>query len=437
VRHTAIFPVEDLVFLKKKLLHWAAGHAWAAYLDSNESHFRAAATGPAVGSDWECLAGAGAAATLESEAGQAFERLQDFRSQNCDWAFGFFGYDLKNEVEHLDSSHFDAIRLPDLAFFQPETVAGIRDGRLEIHALSSAPEAIFEAIKTTKIAPAAPDTPIRVQPRMAEADYLRTVEAIRQHIVEGDVYEMNLCQEFFAEQAVLDPVAVFERLNALAKAPFATFFRCRERYLLSASPERFLKKTGTVLISQPIKGTRRRAPEADESLRQDLATSEKDRAENVMIVDLVRNDLARNCLPGSVEVPELFGIYTFETVHQMISTVRGTLRPDASALRALRDAFPPGSMTGAPKVMAMRLIERYERTRRGLYSGAVGFFDPAGDFDFNVVIRSILYNAAARYASVQVGGAIVFDSVPEREYEECLTKAEAMLRALGARLDSP
>jgi para-aminobenzoate synthetase component I len=436
VRHTAVFPIEDLVFWKKKLLHWAADHAWAAYLDSNESHFRAAAGRPAVGSDWECLVGAGAAATLESDAGQAFERLQDFQNQTQDWLFGGFSYDLKNEVERLHSGHFEGIGLPDLFFFQPEIVVGIRGGALEIYALSSAPEAIFEAIKTTETAPAAPAAQIQMRPRMPRAEYLRTVEAIRQHIVEGDVYEMNLCQEFFAEQAALYPVAVFERLNALARAPFATFLRCRERYLLSASPERFLKKTGATLLSQPIKGTRRRAPQADESLRAELAASEKDRAENVMIVDLVRNDLARNCLPGSVEVPELFGIYTFETVHQMISTVRGTLRADAPALRALRDAFPPGSMTGAPKVMAMRLIERYERTRRGLYAGAVGFFDPAGDFDFNVVIRSILYNAAARYASVQVGGAIVFDSVPEREYEECLTKAEAMLRALGARLDS-
>lgn len=205
------------------------------------------------------------------------------------------------------------------------------------------------------------------------------------------------------------------------------------------------------MISQPIKGTRRRSLQDDKKLREELLNSEKDRAENVMIVDLVRNDLARNCLPGSVQVEELFGIYTFETVHQMISTVSGILKIDSikptdsigsieltqSDNRpnrtiesiVLRDAFPPGSMTGAPKVMAMELIEKYEKTRRGLYSGAVGYFDPAGDFDFNVVIRSILYNAADRYVSVQVGGAIVYDSVPEEEYEECLVKAEAMLRA--------
>jgi len=257
---------------------------------------------------------------------------------------------------------------------------------------------------------------------------------------------MNLCQEFFSENTDLDPVAVFERLNGIGKAPFSTFMRWRDRYLLSASPERFLKKEGRKVMSQPIKGTRRRSLQDDNAMRKELETSEKDRAENVMIVDLVRNDLARNCIPGSVQVEELFGIYTFETVHQMISTVTGTLKPleviksnflndhnDSNYfndLNVLRDAFPPGSMTGAPKVMAMELIEKYEKTRRGLYSGAVGYFDPAGDFDFNVVIRSILYNATSRYVSVQVGGAIVYDSVPEQEYEECLVKAEAMLKAL-------
>jgi para-aminobenzoate synthetase component 1 len=269
-------------------------------------------------------------------------------------------------------------------------------------------------------------------PRTAKPDYLAAVEAIRQHIIAGDVYEMNLCQEFFAEQARIEPQTVFERLNARTKAPFAAFLRLQDRYLLCASPERFLQKKGATLISQPIKGTRRRHPDAGEDarIREELRTSEKDRAENVMIVDLVRNDLARNCLPGSVRVDELFGIYSFQTVHQMISTVSGTLRPGTHPIAAIRDAFPMGSMTGAPKVMSMELIEQYERTRRGLYSGAVGYFTPDGDFDFNVVIRSILYHAASNYVSCQVGGAIVYDSVPEQEYEECMVKVGALLESL-------
>jgi para-aminobenzoate synthetase component 1 len=451
MRQTATFPLDDLVFWKKQLLHWAAGHELAAYLDSNGHQGN---NFPKVGEEgWECLVAAGAISVLEANAGQAFERLRALRDDKKDWLFGFFGYDLKNESERLSSQNFDGIGLPDLAFFQPEVVVGIKGkgaGRteffIEIQTIGRKPAAVFEELRTAKQQDAKQQNlKLKLQPRMSKEEYLGKVEAIRQHIVEGDLYEMNLCQEFFAENADLAPVAVFERLNEIGKAPFSAFMRWRDRYLLSASPERFLKKQGRKVMSQPIKGTRRRGKSSDEDdkIRQELLHSEKDRAENVMIVDLVRNDLARNCIPGSVQVEELFGIYTFETVHQMISTVTGTLKSleviksnflndhnDAMTISVLHDAFPPGSMTGAPKVMAMELIEKYEKTRRGLYSGAVGYFSPEGDFDFNVVIRSILYNAATRYVSVQVGGAIVFDSVPEEEYEECLVKAEAMLRAL-------
>ena len=452
MRRTAVFPLDDLAFWKKQLLYWAAGHDIAVCLDSNgHGHSEAVTRSHRLTTNsWENLAAAGAVAVLESNAGQAFSGLESFRKKTSgDWLFGFFGYDLKNETERLSSAHFDGIGLPDLCFFQPQTVAGIRKKTagdqaflLEIQTVNRNPEAVFLEIAAAKKPEhsAAVPAKIHLKPRMPLSEYLQTVEAIRRHIIEGDVYEMNLCQEFYAENAVIEPVEVFERLNGIGRSPFATFMRLRDRYLLSASPERFLKKEGPKLISQPIKGTRRRGKtdEEDAAIKAELAGSIKDRAENVMIVDLVRNDLARSCRPGSVRVDELFGIYTFETVHQMISTVSGILKNDlfndgndSMTLLALRDAFPPGSMTGAPKVMAMHLIEKYEHTRRGLYSGAVGYFAPGGDFDFNVVIRSVLYNAADRYASVQVGGAIVFDSEAEKEYEECLIKAEAMIRALG------
>ncbi len=441
MRHVAQFSLDDLTFWKKRLLHWAATHEVAVYLDSNQSSSK---TNPAIPADatWDCLVGAGGTHILSCEAGSAFSQLQDFRDgEGIDWLFGFFAYDLKNEVERLSSAHSDGIGFPDMLFFQPETVVGIRNSQLEIRCLTQDPQAVYEALKCQPTPDAySPEPNHKLQPRFSKSDYLATVEAIRQHIIKGDVYEMNLCQEFFSENAALSPVAVFERLNAIAQAPFATFLRWHHRYLLSASPERFLKKVGSKVLSQPIKGTRRRGKtaEEDEQIRRELAASKKDRAENVMIVDLVRNDLARHCQPGSVQVDELFGIYTFPTVLQMISTVSGELQlPESEQLSGdlLRDAFPMGSMTGAPKVMAMQLIEQYERTRRGLYSGAVGYFDPAGDFDFNVVIRSILYNAESGYISVQVGGAIVFDSDPEQEYEECLLKAEAMRRALELRAD--
>jgi len=433
-------PVHELDVFKCHLRAWADSHALALYLDSNT-------TNPAVlptangqePTTWECLVAAGGAAVFQADSGKGFEGLQAFYDQKKDWLFGFFGYDLKNETEKLESHHPDGLGLPDLFFFQPEIVVGVRlpqsnptVAEVEIHTLSIPPESVVATIQKTTLPTRTPSQGLRLLPRMAKPDYLAKVQAVREHIVAGDVYELNLCQEFFAEDARIEPLAVFERLNARARAPFSAYLRLNDRYLLCASPERFLKKQGDTLISQPIKGTRRRLADAtaDAQAREDLRHSEKDRAENVMIVDLVRNDLARNCLPGTVRVAELFGVYSFPTVHQMISTICGTLRPGVHPIQALRDAFPMGSMTGAPKVMAMALIERYEHTRRGLYSGAVGYFAPNGDFDFNVVIRSILHNAATGYLSCQVGGAIVYDSVPEQEYEECLTKLEAMEKSV-------
>ncbi len=417
----------DLQVLKKQLLHWADSHTVAVYLDHNQHP-----DGPDHG--WEVLVAAGVADELRLPAGSAFSQLENWVQQHADWCFGTLAYDLKNELEKLSSGHSDGVDWPDLYFFQPEVVVGIRAGQVYVFSKNQDPQSVLQTVLQTVVPDALPAAAVQmpIQRRFSQSDYLATVAAIQDHILAGDLYEMNLCQEFFAEGLVLDPVSVFSQLNDFASAPFSAYFKLADRYLCCASPERFLKKNGDQLLSQPIKGTRRRGatPEQDALIRQELAGSEKDRAENVMIVDLVRNDLARSCLPGSVRVEELFGIHTFETVHQMISTVTGTLRADQNGLSALRAAFPMGSMTGAPKVMAMQLIERYERSRRGLYSGTVGYCTPEGDFDFNVVIRSILYNAASHYISVQVGGAIIYDSVPEQEYEECLVKAAAMLRVL-------
>lgn len=427
MRRSAFFPLDNQANFKEKLFDWIAGQTVAIYLDSNGNHDRFA------GETWEVLAGAGALETLSVSSGEAFQSLKNFQHNTADWLFGGLAYDLKNELETLQSEHIDGVGLPDMLFFRPETVVGIRKNRIEIHVCNHAPETIFHAIMgaekpeiTTK------KQQVRLQPRISKPDYLQTVAAIRRHIREGDLYEMNLCQEFFAENVTLDPVPVWNRLSGLTQAPMSAFFRHEDIYLLSASPERFLKKEGRRLISQPIKGTRRRAGEADDFARNSLKNSEKDRAENVMIVDLVRNDLARSCKPGSIRVDELFGIYTFKTVHQMISTVSGELGQHAHALDALSRAFPPGSMTGAPKVMAMKLIEHYERTRRGWYAGALGYLDPSGDFDFNVLIRTIFINQSTGYVSAQVGGAIVYDSIPEAEYEECLVKANALFKALGS-----
>ncbi|RYY08914.1 MAG: anthranilate synthase component I family protein, partial [Cytophagaceae bacterium] len=272
-----------------------------------------------------------------------------------------------------------------------------------------------------------------LRPRMLRAAYLRAVENVREDILNGEVYELNLCQEFYAEGVGLDPVAAFWRLNEVSPAPYAGFLRHHDHYLLCASPEQFLASQPGLITSQPIKGTRRRGatPTDDEQQRLALLHDEKERAENLMIVDLVRNDLARVARPGTVRVPELFGTYGFRHVWQLISTVAAELRPGVTLAEVLRATFPMGSMTGAPKVRAMQLIEHYEASRRGLYSGSFGYGWPAGDFTFNVVIRSLQYRADTGYLSLQVGSAITYDSVPEQEYQECLLKAQGVLEALS------
>jgi para-aminobenzoate synthetase component 1 len=271
-------------------------------------------------------------------------------------------------------------------------------------------------------------------PRFTPDEYRERVVDLQRHILRGDCYEINFCQEFYSQPAELDPLDGWWSLSQASPNPFACFYRLNNRFLLCASPERYLKKTGNRIFSQPIKGTSARYPDrpaADSASALELFRSAKDRSENVMIVDLVRNDLSKICLSGSVRVEELYGIYPFPQVFQMISTVSGTLPADLHWTEAIRETFPMGSMTGAPKHRVVALIDKYERSRRGIFSGAVGYVTPQGDFDFNVVIRSLLYNQDSRYLSYQVGSGITFYSNPEAEYEECLIKAGGILKALG------
>ncbi len=463
MRCVASFPISEVEALKHALRAWARTFPVALCLDSNHmtAPFEEESSRPPKQLPywqqpvWEFLTAVGVADALCAESGTAFGSLRHFYDYHRDWLFGFISYDLKNEIEQLYSRHPDGIALPDMYFFRPEIVVGIRKGNhghhatnndkpslegaptyiAEIYTTGEPPDRLWETFQQIHFPTATLWRPVQLHPRMSRDEYVRIVAALKEHIAAGDVYEVNLCQEFYAEGVHIDPLLVFEQLNVRARAPFSAFLRWYDRYLLCASPERFLAKRGQRLYSQPIKGTRRRLadPKADAQERAGLQHSEKDRAENAMIVDLVRNDLARHCVPGSVTVEELFGIYTFPTVHQLISTISGLLSPSVHPITALRDAFPMGSMTGAPKIRAMELIEQYERTRRGLYSGAVGYFSPEGDFDFNVVIRSILYRARTGYLSCQVGSAIVYDSHPEDEYEECLVKLEVMKHSLNTK----
>lgn len=348
--------------------------------------------------------------------------------------FGFFTYDLKNELESLSSNHADNIGFPAMYFFEPRFLFELRGSKLTVNRNYPETFELIEVISKCKPTDVYSAT-ARLRCNVSKNEYVSKVQAIRQQIEEGDFYELNYCINFSAENVELNTWQTFLKLNECAKAPFSCYVKWHDRYLMCASPERFLKKSGRTLIAQPIKGTNRKAgtKQLNELQREALRNSNKEQAENVMIVDLVRNDLSKSAISGTVHVEELFGIYTFETVNQMISTVSAQLSSDVEPVEAIKNAFPMGSMTGAPKVEVMKNIERYENFKRGLYSGSVGYFKN-GDFDFNVVIRSILYNQSTRTINVPVGGAITYDSVPEQEYEEVLLKAQAMFSVLGAEL---
>lgn len=412
------------------MLSWGNRFNICCFLDNNDYRL--------AGSGAEALLAADAVEVLQCGAGTAFRQLKAFHSANPGWLFGYLSYDLKNETEKLSSAHPDGVGFPDMAFFRPRYLLILRQHELIISGITlTEKEAreIYEdclAQNMPSLANASPVTAFGAH--LDRASYLGAVKALQEHIRKGDCYEVNFCREQFAHEAIPDPLALFLRLNALSPSPFAAYYRNGHRYLACSSPERFLRKKGDIIISQPIKGTARRAADAhaDAALLQALRNSPKERSENVMIVDLVRNDLSKTAVQGSVKVEELFGIYTFPQVHHMISTITATLSPEHHFTDAIKHAFPMGSMTGAPKLRVMELIEQYERSRRGLFSGAVGYITPEGDFDFNVVIRSILYNAKSPYISFQTGSAITFYSDPEKEWEECLLKAKALQAALGA-----
>lgn len=412
---------EELISFKQKALQWANQFQVCCCFDSNEY------TDPY--SKYDFLLAAGQKTELNAQSGNAFASLKEFHEQNPGWLFGMLSYDLKNELEDLTSAHPNSLDFPDLYFFVPEYLLAVKDGT--IHVLQG-PENLPELINNTTAKQPDPAIIPEIIARIEKAGYLKKVNELKQHILRGDIYEVNFCQEFFAENASIDPYTTYLQLNTLSPTPFSGFFKIADKYILSASPERYLCKRGDKLFSQPIKGTAKRSKDKteDELNRAGLQKNSKEQAENVMIVDLVRNDLTKCAIPGTVKVEELFGIYTFPQVHQMISTVSCTIDPNLHPVNAIRNTFPMGSMTGAPKVRAMQLIEEVELSKRGIYSGAFGYFDPEGDFDFNVVIRSILYNQKKQYLSFQVGGAITYASDAESEYEECILKASAIVNTL-------
>ena len=425
MKKTISFPIDNFADFRNKMLNWVQPFNIFCLLDNRHYNFETPA--------FECLLAVGSKHSLEGSAGKAFKGLKEFNSTHNDWIFGHLGYDLKNETELLTSCGFDGIDFPDYNFFVPEIVLQLSENNLIIYADLNV-EAIFSAINLqSTIIEQNHFTAIKTLSRTTKEDYISIVKKLQQHILRGDCYEVNFCQEFFAQNATIDPLFVYDSLVNISPNPFAALYKLNDRFCICASPERYIKKIGNKIFSQPIKGTAKRNlqnAQLDDISKQDLFNSEKDKCENVMVVDLVRNDLSKICMEGTVKVDELFGIYSFPQVHQMISTISGQLDDNTDWIDVVKATFPMGSMTGAPKKRVMQLIEQYEPTKRGLFSGAIGYIKPNGDADFNVVIRSILYNATRHYISFQTGSAITFNSIPEDEYEECLLKANAIKQVL-------
>lgn len=427
MRTSRVFSIKHHKKVKEQLLSWGRKFQEIAWLDSNDNDSK---TG-----EYEAILAVEAFTAIKTDHVNAFDKLKEYQETTADWIFGYLSYDLKNDVERLKSSNHDGLHFPDLYFFQPQKLIFIKNDQIEFRYLRMIDDEIeedFEIIRNFKVELVEEQSTVKVEARISKEQYLEKISKMLHHIHRGDIYEANFCQEFYSEDVEIDPFSIYRSLNEISTPPFAAYLKLENFNLISASPERYLKKKGENLLTQPIKGTARRSQDAEEdkNIAEDLATDPKEKSENVMIVDLVRNDLSRIAKKGSVNVEELCKVYTFKQVHQLVSSVTAEIADDIPPVEALRTSFPMGSMTGAPKISAMKIIEQLEESKRGLYSGAVGYFTPKGDFDFNVVIRSILYNSDNKYLSFSVGGAITAKSDPEKEYEECLLKAKAMREVL-------
>lgn len=413
--------LNDVPAFKKKMLNWLAPFGIFCYLDNSGYDL--------TPHQHECLVAVGVKYFVEGD--DVSKAACFFREKR--WLFGHLSYEAMHGFHQLHTIKKDKIGFPLFYFFEPQIVLEITQTTLTIYA--DEPQTVFDEIIKQSLTEEAPAS-ASIEPKadLSKEEYIQKIQALQAHILRGDCYEINFCQEFSAQGVVINPLRVFQKLITVSPMPFAAFYRLQDKYLLCASPERFLLKRGTKLLSQPMKGTIRRersSLDEDNALKKALQQSAKDQAENVMIVDLVRNDLTRVCKAGSVKVDELFGVQTFPQVHQMVSTISGEMREDVSFPQIIEALFPMGSMTGAPKQRVMQLIDEYEPSARGIFSGSVGYIKPGGDFDFNVVIRSIMYNALNKYLSYGVGSGITFYSDAEKEWEECLLKAEAIRKTLN------
>jgi para-aminobenzoate synthetase component 1 len=417
------FSAASAASFKHKLMAWLAACRYHALLDGCQT------TQDAYGT-YEWLA---AGCVHQTQLLTDWQALQsDYRGR---WLLGAIGYEQKSAFEPKAVTAVPPLlALPSTVFFEPDVVCYQPRGTDQIVLLAKTDAAaVRQAVEAQPLLPASPQPLLAFASNFTRARYLDAIARIKAHIVAGDTYQVNLSQQFVAQGRLAHPFATFERLCQNSPVPMAAYLRLGDYYALCTSPERFLKLSGDALITQPIKGTiaRGTTPAQDEERKRQLAASAKDQAENVMIVDMARNDLHRSCAAGSVQVPHLYQVQTFSKLHHLVSTVTGTKRTEVDTLQAIANAFPPASMTGAPKVRTMQLIDQYEGVGRGLYAGAIGYLAPSGDFDFNVVIRTLVYDAARGLCSYHVGGGITYDSDPAREYDETLLKAQALQEVLS------
>ena len=389
------------------------------------SHFSIHASNTHSGNH-DIIAAFGAKKTIHS--------LHDLQLNDRAFKFGLIAYDLKNQFENLHSRHNNEHELEDVYFFVPELIIVLKESRIEV--IPKEKEADFFQFnynfKSKK------KKPITINCSETKESYIKAVNQLKKHIQKGDIYEVNYCINHYCSDAELDPEELFLKLNAISEAPFASFTRLNNHYIICSSPERFICKQNNQLITQPIKGTAPRSENKiiDELNKCNLQNDEKELNENVMIVDVSRNDLSRIAKKSTVTASKLFAVETFKQVHQMVSTVTCELKDNIQFESIIKAMFPPASMTGAPKIRAMELIDEYENFRRGAYSGSIGFIDNKGGFDFNVVIRSIIYNPGKKYFSFASGSAITSKCDPEKEYEECKLKARAMEQIIKSTFEN-
>jgi len=423
-RKEKVFKVENINDFKDKLLFFSKSKENVILLDSNSKK-----------NDYEFIFSYGKISELKS-FDNSLDKLDNYIKQVDDWIFGFISYDLKEEIEGFNSNNLKYFDVPNLSFFQP-SIIWVFDG-VELKALYFDEKELFDVWNEINKIHISCDSiesnpNVELKGRLSKEEYIKKIKNIKKRIKMGDTYELNFCFDFFNDNTKINPENTFKKLNKLTESPMSVYYKDHHLHVLSSSPERFIKRNKKTIISQPIKGTKKRGKNIDEDvfLINSLKNSIKEKSENHMIVDLVRNDFSRIAKKGSVKVTELSKINTYKNIHQMVSTIEAQIENDMFFSTILKSTFPMGSMTGAPKIKTMKIIDELEETSRGIYSGAIGYIDPNKNFDFNVVIRTIIYDDKLSKISVNVGSGITFKSDPKDEYEECLTKIDALKKSLS------